>query len=137
MAVAVLGIYQGQASAVRATLRAQYRAQATALAQDKMTEIEIIAKKKGFLAIPAEEKGEFKDDKLKRFTWVRTLEKVDLGCFIPQQSKDEQSGFFALAARIFEQAVRKIKVEVMWTEGKNVRREILSQLYVRFEDLSI
>jgi len=139
MSFTVLYIHQGMANTVKATLRSQFRAQATALAQQKMTEVEIEVKAKGFLALRDEEKGEFKNDKLNRFVWKRRLERVDLGCFIPQAPGDEEgggSGYFGLAAKAFEQAVRKIVVEVEWVEGTTKHKSVLSQLYVRFEDLA-
>jgi prepilin-type N-terminal cleavage/methylation domain-containing protein len=138
MATAVLGIYQGQASAVKATVRSEYRAQATALAQEKMTELEIILKKKGLQTIPEEEKGEFKNKKFERYKWIRKVTRVDLGCFIPQEVDEngEQSSFFSLASDVFEEAVRKIQVEVEWNEGKRTHREVLTQLFVRFEDVA-
>ena len=40
--------------------------------------------KKNFESFPEEENGEYTDDKLREFKWIRVLEKVDLGCFVPQ-----------------------------------------------------
>ena len=139
LAITVASINQGQAGAIKTTVGAQLRAQATALAQGKMTEIELTLKRKSFLALPAEEKGDFKNERLDRFKWIRTIENVDLGCFIPQEAKEdgqEQSGFFSIAEKVFEKAVRKIMVEVTWEEGPNTRRESLTQLFVRFEDIA-
>lgn len=137
LAVAVLGFHQGQSSVVRVTLRSESMAQAVALAQMQMTETELALKNKPFQNFLEDEKGEFKDEKLKTFTWRRQFTKVDISCFIPQQETqpEGQGGILAIAQKVFEQSVRKIKITVVWKEGEKAREASLTQLYVRFEDL--
>src|SRR5579885_184692 len=91
LAIAILGFQQGQSRSVRMINTAEDRAQAIGLAQMQMTEIELQLKRKGFLALPEEEKGDFKDDKLKKFKWVRKFEKVDIGCLMPGGSGSSSS----------------------------------------------
>jgi len=137
LAYLMLSVYQSQANSVSAIRGSQFRAQATALAQERMTLVEIEVKKKGFLALPREEKGEFKIEGLKDFTWIQKIEPVDLGCFLPQnQGEDSESGVFSIASKIFEESVRKINITVQWQEGPKTRSETLTQLYVRFEDVA-
>jgi len=145
LSIGVLGIIQGQSGATRVVLRSEAMAQALYLAEEKMTEMEILLRSKTFVSLPDEERGEFKDEKLKNFKWVRTLEKVDLGCFVPKSLTEGETesgeapsaaqGYFALIEKIFENAVRKIKVNVEWTEGNKPKSVELTQLYVRFKDL--
>lgn len=147
LAIAVLGIIQGQSGSTRITLRSEAMAQALYLAEEKMTEMEVLLRSKTFVSLPEEEKGEFKDEKLKNFKWIRKLEKVELGCFIPQEltegsgsgengeAPSAAQGYFGLIEKIFENAVRKIKVSVEWAEGTKTKSVELSQLYVRFKDL--
>ncbi len=144
LAVALLGFHQGQSSAVKMVVRSETMTQAMGLAQMQMNDIELQLKRKSFQNFLEEEKGEFKDERLKMFTWVRKIETVDLGCFMPGASTPEenqesetsgQDAFVSLAQKVFEQAVRKIKVTIYWEEGGQKRELNLTQLYVRFEDL--
>jgi len=137
MALAVTGILQGQSGSVRSVVRSEAMSQALALAEEKMTEIEIELQNRNFEVLPEQESGEYQDEQLRAFTWERRLERVDLGCFIPSRdtTSTEQQGFFALAQNIFERSIRKIVVEVTWTEGTRPLSTVLTQLYVRFEDI--
>jgi prepilin-type N-terminal cleavage/methylation domain-containing protein len=137
LAVALLGFNQGQTSSVRLSVRSEKLAQATGLAQQKMTELELKIVKSGLVSIPEEEKGEFQDPAFKEYTWVRKSEKVSLSCFMPKQKKQAagQEGYYALAEKSFESAIRKLKVTIEWQEGNKKRSTTLSQLYVRFEDI--
>ncbi len=144
-AIAILGFHQGQAGSVKMAFRSEKRSQAYALAQQKMTELELQLKNRSFQALPEEEKGDFKDEELKAFRWIRKLERIDGGCFIPAPTEESESGsivenkggggLFELAQKIFEDAVRKIRVTVVWEENKKVQKATLSQLYVRWEDM--
>lgn len=140
LSIAVLGFYQGQSGVVQVSVRSEHLAQAVELAQAQMSELEILAKKKNFEALPDEEKGEFKDEKLNSYRWIRKLEKIELGCFIPTPKGDEQrdasqDGQLAFAQKVFEQNIRKAVVTVEWLEGQKTRSTSLAQLLVRFEDL--
>lgn len=138
-AIAATGFLQGQSAVVRTTIRSEAMAQALALAELKMTETELELKFKGFEGFKEEDKGEFEPDKLKGFTWKREFQEVDLSCFMPQPSENQeesnQGGIFSLASKIFEEAIRKIKVTVEWEEANKTKRVSLSQLYVRFKDI--
>jgi len=148
LAIGIMGILQGQSGATHVALRSEAMAQALFLAEEKMTEIEIELRTKTFVGLAEEEKGEYKEEKLKDFKWSRKFEKVDLGCFIPKQLSEgsaaepgqEQApsaaqGYFALVEKVFENAVRKIKVTVEWVDGNKTKSVELTQLYVRFQDL--
>lgn len=143
LAIGVMGIIQGQSGATKVTLRSESMAQALYLAEQKMTEMEILLRSKTFISLPEEEKGEFKDEHFKAFKWNRKLEKVELGCFIPKdvsqgkegEAQNTAQGYFALVEKIFENAVRKIKVTVEWPEGSKTKSVELTQLYVRYQDL--
>lgn len=149
LAIALLGFYQGQASVTRLAVRSEAMSQALYLAEQKMTELELQLRNKTFVSLPEEEKGDFKDEHFKEFKWKRELEKVDLGCFIPkelisgggdsEQGQNAQAsaaqGLFAMIDKVFENAVRKIRVTVEWTEGNKPRSVTLAQLYVRYKDL--
>jgi prepilin-type N-terminal cleavage/methylation domain-containing protein len=139
LAVALLGFHQGQSSSVRLSVRSERLAQATGLAQQKMTDAELTLQKKGMTGLPEEEKGEFKDEPFKEFRWVRKIEKVNLSCFLPKQKTEVagQQGYYALAEKYFESALRKIRVTVEWKEGNKKRSTTLSQMYVRFDDITI
>jgi len=136
-ALAILGITQGQSGSVNSILRSESMTQAAALAEQKMTEIELELQKKNFESMKEEEKGEYKDEKLQQFKWIRLIEPVDVGCFLPDKddASDEQQGFLSLVRKIFEKSIRKIVVRVEWMEGAKTRSTQYVQLYVRFEDL--
>lgn len=144
LAIGVMGILQGQSGATRVALRSEAMAQALYLAEEKMTELEIQLRSKTFVGLPEEEKGDFKDEKLKEFKWNRKLEKVDLGCFIPKniseggegdQPQSTAQGYFALVEKVFENAVRKIKITVEWEDNNQTKSVELTQLYVHFQSL--
>lgn len=137
MAIAVAGIAQGQSGSVRNVIQSEKLSQAYFLAQAKMTETEIDVQKKGFLAFLEEEKGEFEDEKQKEFRWVRRMEQVDLGCFIPEADNDNpnQPLHLTIAKDFFQQAVRKIVIEVEWDEGSQTRFASLAQLFVNYRDV--
>lgn len=135
LAIALLGFYQGQAGSAKLSRRSEMRAQAYYLAQQKMTEIELQLKNKNFQALPDEEKGEFKEEEFKAFRWVRKLEPIEVGCFLPTPPEGEDSGFYSMAKKIFGEAIRKIRVTVVWEENKKIQKAVLSQLYVRWDDL--
>lgn len=138
MAIALTGIIQGQSGSIKSVVRSEKLTQAFYLAQQKMTDAEVELKKSNFEALPEEQKGEFEDEALKEFRWHIRYERVDLGCFLPENasdSRDQSGGFFSLAQGIFERAIRKIVVVVEWNEGETLRSAQLAQLYVRFEDI--
>lgn len=151
LSIGLLGIFQGQSGATKVIIRSEAMAQALNIAEEKMTEIEIQLKNKSFISLPEEEKGEPKEEKLKQFKWVRKLEKVEMGCLIPEalfgggnSDKDDKSGAGGAAAglggiptlvkQVFETNVRKIIVIVEWSEGNQKKSVELTQLYVRFKD---
>lgn len=135
-AIAVLGFRYGQSGTAKLVIAAEHQGQAIALAQKQMTEIEIQLRNKSFKALPEEEKGEFKDEAFKNYQWSRKFEKVDLGCFMPTSKGEDSSkdGVTSTFEKIFDEAVRKIKVTVEWKEGNKTRSQSLTQLYVRFQD---
>ncbi len=143
LAIGLLGILQGQTGATRVALRSESMAQALYLAEMKMTELELSLRQKTFESLPEEEKGEFTNETLKGFRWKRVLEKVDIGCFVPkaltqgnaEEGQTSGQGMFGFVDKIFEQAVRKIKVSVEWGEGKSARTIELVQLYVNLSQL--
>lgn len=139
LAVALLGFHQGQSSSVRLSMRSEKLAQATELAQQKMTEIELQLRKKNLGTFQEEEKGEFKEEAFKEFKWNRKLEKVNLSCFLPkpQTEKEGQQGYYAIAEKYFENSMRKIKVTVEWQEGSKTKSTHLTQLYVDFPNITI
>ena len=137
LSIAILGFHQGQSGSIRLAKRAESKAQAIALAQMQMTETELLVQKKGFQSFGDSEKGEFKEE-FSKFKWERKLTKVNLGCFMPTPKTDDnsgQAGFFELAQKFFESAVRKIEISVDWEEAGKIQKVTLTQLYVRFEDL--
>lgn len=138
LAIALLGFRQGQSSTVKLAVQSEKQAQALTLAQKQMTETEIMLRKKNFQGMPEEEKGEFKDEAFKEYKWIRKLEKVDLGCFMPKQKgKDaNEQGVFSIFDKLFDNSVRKIRITVEWSDGKQTRSKSLTQLYVRFEDIA-
>lgn len=135
-AIAVLGFRYGQSGTAKLVINAERNAQALSLAQQQMTETEILLRSKNLKAMPDEEKGEFKDDAFKDYKWTRKLEKVDLGCFMPTSTNGESSkdGITKTFEDIFDTAVRKIKVTVEWKEGNKTRSQSLTQLFVRFQE---
>ncbi|MDB5036882.1 MAG: hypothetical protein JWQ35_410 [Bacteriovoracaceae bacterium] len=136
LAIALLGFHQGQAGSIKIASRAEVRAQAYALAQRQMTEVELQLKHKNFAGFSDEEKGEFKEDEFKKFRWVRKFEKVDVGCFLPEPSADSgEAGFYQLAEKFFTESIRKIKVTVAWEENKKIQKATLTQLYVDWKSL--
>lgn len=136
MGIAFLGFYQGQAGSAKMALRAETRAQAYALAQKQMTELELQLRNKGFQGFTDEEEGSFKEPEFKSYRWQRKFEKVDVGCFLPEPNPDTpEAGFFQMASKIFEQTIRKMKITVAWEENKKVQRVSLTQLFVRWDDL--
>jgi prepilin-type N-terminal cleavage/methylation domain-containing protein len=136
MAIAFLGFHQGQAGSVKMAVRAEMRSQAYALAQKQMTEIELQLRTKGFQGFLEEESGSFKEEEFKPFRWTRKLEKVEIGCFIPAPATEgPEAGFYQIAQKIFTEAIRKIRVTVLWEENKRAQKISLTQLYVRWEDI--
>lgn len=139
MSLILVAVVQGQVGSVNRVVRSEKMSQALALAEEKMTELEIELQRKNFESFPDEEKGEFDDEKLQEFTWIRYLEKVDIGCFVPQQQQQEDGAqtqpILGLFEQIFERAVRKVIVRIEWEEAGQTRGTELVQLYVRFEDM--
>lgn len=135
-AIAVLGFRYGQSGTAKMVINAERQAQALTLAQKQMAEIEIMLRNKNLSAFPDEEKGEFKDEAFKEYKWIRKLEKVNLGCFMPTQAgnNSQKDGVTKTFEDIFNNAVRKIKVTVEWKEGNKTRSQSLSQLYVHFSE---
>jgi hypothetical protein len=135
-AIAILGFRYGQSGTAKMVMNSERQAQALSLAQRQMTELEIQLKNKTLKSIPEEEKGDFKDEAFKEYKWIRKLEKVDLGCFMPKQPGEgsQKDGITATFEKIFDTAVRKIKVTVEWKEGNKTRSQSLTQLYVRFQE---
>lgn len=134
--IAFTGIIRSQGGSTRAIVKSEKLAQAVALAEQKMTELEIEAQKKNFQAFDDEERGEFDGEGLENFRYVVELEPVDLGCFLPDlgDSNLTEQGAFQLAQNIFEQSIRKVKVRVEWDDQSTQSAELV-QLLVRFEDL--
>ncbi|MBN8555985.1 MAG: prepilin-type N-terminal cleavage/methylation domain-containing protein [Deltaproteobacteria bacterium] len=139
LAVALLGFHQGQTSSVRLSLRSEKLAQATALAQQKMTETELQLRKKNLASFQEEEKGEFTEEAFKEFKWNRKFEKITLSCFLPKPKTEVegQQGYYAIAEKYFENSMRKIKVTIEWQEGNKTRSTHLTQLYVDFPNITI
>ena len=138
LAIALLGFHQGQSGSLKLARRAEFQIQATALAQMKMTETELLIEKRGFQSFLEEEKGSFENESLKNYRWKRKLSPVDLGCFIPSNKSAKESGqggFFEILQKFFADSVRKIVVTVEWDEGGRVKNTSLSQLYVRSQGL--
>lgn len=139
LAIALAGIVQGQNGSIRTVVRSENMAQAMQLAQSKMTETELSLQTQDFGAFQDKEHGDFgTDEKLKAFKWTRLLQKVDVGCFIPEDKgsqTDQQQSYFSLAKMIFKKAIRKIVVRVEWKEGVKKRQIQLTQLYIRFSDV--
>lgn len=137
--IAVVGIIQGQSNSVRAVVRAENMTQAIALAEQKMTELEIDVQKNSFVeAFNDEESGEFEQEGLEDFRWTIILERVDLGCFIPvpeEGQSAQQGGLLQVVQNFFERSVRKAIVRVEWDEGNQTRSAQLVQLLIRFEGL--
>lgn len=138
-AIAIAGIIQGQTGSVRAIVRSEKLSQALALAQEKMTELEIEMGKTNFEAMKEEEAGDFDSEKLKEFKWTRILEKVELGCFLPDNPDNEsnsiEQGVLSIAKQAFEKAIRKVIVRVEWEENNSTKSAQVVQLLVRFEDI--
>lgn len=137
LAIALLGIAQGQSGSVRTIIRSENLSQAMNLAEEKMNEIQLELRFQSFQAFPESEQGNFDDEKLENFHWERHLEQVSLGCFIPEAAVEEQDqmGLYAFAENIFEEAIRKIVVRVEWEERGRTQEVQLSQLYIRFQDI--
>lgn len=143
LSIAILGIFQGQAGSTKIVRRSEAMAQALNLAEEKMTEIELQLRQKTFVSLPEEEKGEFKDEAFKGFKWKRELEKVSFGCIFPESllnpvgegGQTAENPISSLVEKVFENAVRKIRVTVEWQEGDKTKSTELVQLYVRFQDL--
>ena len=138
LSIALLGFHQGQSGAVKIARGAEFKIQATALAQMKMTETELQIEKKGFQSFVEDEKGDFENKSFSIYKWKRKLSRVDLGCFMPaSKSADEsgQGGFFQIAQKFFEDSVRKVEVVVEWDFGGRTQQLKLNQLYVRSQGL--
>jgi len=138
LSIALLGFHQGQAGSVKIARSAEFKIQAVALAQMKMTETELQIEKKGFQSFLEDEKGGFENKAFSQFHWKRKVTRVDLGCFMPApKSADEsgQGGFFQIAQKFFEESVRKVEVIVEWELGGRPQETRVNQLYVRSQGL--
>jgi type II secretory pathway pseudopilin PulG len=138
LAIAAVGIIQGQAGSVRNVLQSEKLSQAYFLAQQKMidTELEIVAK--GLQAFLPEEKGEFDDEALKEFKWVRRLDPIDIACYWPEAGSEDNRAAdpaMGMISQVFENFVRKVVVEVEWIEGNKTRSASLAQLFVHEEGI--
>ncbi|TVQ80409.1 MAG: prepilin-type N-terminal cleavage/methylation domain-containing protein [Bradymonadales bacterium] len=141
LALALLGILQGQSGSVQSIVRSEAMAQAYLLAQQKMTELEIEVSRTNFEAIDEERTGRFEEPGLENFRWIQRLEFVEAGCFIPappegaEGSGAQSAGYFGAIEDIIQQHVRRLSVEVIWEGSNRPLRANLSQLFVRFADI--
>jgi type II secretory pathway component PulJ len=138
LAIAAVGIIQGQAGSVRNVVQSEKLSQAAFLAQQKMVDTELEIEAKGLQAFLPEEKGDFEEESLKSFKWVRRLEPIDLACYWPEAGNEEERSSdpaMGMISQIFENFVRKVVVEVEWTEGNKTRFASLSQLFVHEEGI--
>lgn len=137
LAIAILGFRNGQTGVAKLTIASERNGQALALAQKQMTELEINLRSKGVKGVPDEEKGDFKDDAFKDYHWVRKLEKVDVGCFMPKEpgKNSTEDGVTQIFDKVVQELVRKLVVTVEWEEGNKKRSQSVAQLYVDFKNM--